>query len=357
MSGMPIMKMALDISHNSVGISKPNPPVGAVIVKDGEIIGKGWTGAPGTPHAEIEAIKDAGPNVIDSTLYVTLEPCAHYGRTPPCIDKIIESGISQVRISIIDPDPRVNGLGISKLKDAGIDVYIGELEEYSLRQMESHIKLMKTGTPFVTVKFASTLDGKVATRLRDSKWITNDQSRIEAHNMRASSDVVMVGIGTVIADDPFLTVRNSTISGSKNPIRVILDSELRISSKSNVINDGNHTIIATTSHKKINFPESVEVAVFSENDLKVDIKSLLKYLGELSVSSVLIEGGPTLIGAFFDENLVDKVHAFIAPAIIGGLDSLNAVSGRGVSLMSEIIRLNSVQYKTIDNDILVTGYC
>ena len=351
------MEIALKMSHNSIGVSHPNPPVGAVVIKDGEIVGKGWTGSPGSPHAEIEAIKDAGTKSVDATLYVTLEPCCHYGRTPPCVDKIIESGITQVRISIIDPDPRVNGLGISKLKDAGIDIHIGELEKDSYRQMEAHIKLMKTGIPFVTVKFASTLDGKMSTNSGESKWITNNKSRVEAHNMRAVSDAIMVGVETIIADDPFLTVRDSTIANFKNPIRVILDSNLRIPLDSNVIKDKNSTIIATTSDKVIDLPALVNTKIFPNIDHKVDIHSLLEHLGELSISSILIEGGPTVIGSFFDQNLVDKVHAFIAPAIIGGQESLNAVAGKGVSLMSEIIRLDSIQYKIIDDDILVTGYC
>lgn len=353
------MEIALKVSHNSIGVSHPNPPVGAIIIKDGEIVGKGWTGSLGSPHAEIEAIKDAGTKAVDATLYVTLEPCCHYGRTPPCVDKIIESGITQVMISIIDPDPRVNGLGISKLKDAGIEIHIGELEKDSSRQMEAHIKLMKTGIPFVTVKFASTLDGKVSTNSGESKWITNKKSRIEAHNMRAVSDAVMVGVGTVIVDNPFLTVRDSSIGNFKNPMRVILDSNLRIPLDSNVIKDNNPTIIATTSDKTIDLPEFVNTKIFpnSNIDNRVDIQSLLEHLGELSISSILIEGGPTLIGSFFDQNLVDKVHAFIAPAIMGGEESLNAVAGKGVSVMSEIIRLDSIQCKIIDDDILITGYC
>tara|TARA_Y100001970_G_scaffold8156_1_gene9331 strand:+ start:30074 stop:31147 length:1074 start_codon:yes stop_codon:yes gene_type:complete len=357
MPDMSFMEMALALSHNSVGISHPNPPVGAVIIKDGEVVGRGWTGAPGSPHAEIEAINDAGSKSVGGTLYVTLEPCSHYGRTPPCVDKIIESGIKKVEISIIDPDPRVNGLGVSKLRDAGLCVRIGELNLDSSFQMEAHIKLMKTGLPFVTVKFAASLDGKVSTSSKESKWITNDKSRIEAHNIRAISDAVIVGIETVIVDDPLLTVRNATIPNHKNPVRVILDSKFRIPLNSNVINDSNDTIIVTNSDKNIDLPENVSVKAFPDSCDKINLHDLLEYLGKLSISSVLIEGGPTLIGSFFDERLVDKVHAFIAPSIIGGQNSLNAVTGKGVSLMSEIIRLNSVQYKIIDNDILVTGYC
>jgi diaminohydroxyphosphoribosylaminopyrimidine deaminase/5-amino-6-(5-phosphoribosylamino)uracil reductase len=358
MPDMTPMEMALDISHNSVGVSHPNPGVGAVIFKDGKLLGKGWTGSPGSPHAEIEAIKDAGNNTCGATLYVTLEPCCHYGRTPPCVDAIIEAGIKHVNISIVDPDPRVNGLGITKLRNFGIDVHIGELEKQSSSLMRPHIKLMKTGIPFVTVKLASTLDGKVATALRESKWITNDKSRIEAHNIRASSDVIVVGVGTVIEDNPLLTVRHSNMPNSKNPIRIILDSKLSIPIESNIINDGNTTIIATTDKNKIiDLPKSVTTEVFADIDGRVNLVDLLEYIGKSRLPSVLIEGGPTLIGSFFDQNLVDKVHAFIAPAIIGGENSLNSVRGKGVSLMSEIIRLNSVEYKIIDTDVLVTGYC
>ena len=305
MADMSIMEMALSISRNSIGVSHPNPPVGAVITNFGEIIAKGWTGAPGSPHAEIEAINIAGDRAKGATLYVTLEPCCHYGRTPPCVDAIIDAGISEVRISIIDPDPRVNGLGISKLKDAGIDVYVGDLEKESSSHMEAHIKLMKTGLPFVTVKFASSLDGKVATNLKESKWITGDKSRLEAHNMRAVSDAVIVGIGTVVVDNPFLTVRNSDIPNPRNPMRIILDSNLKIPHDSNVINDGNYTLIATTNQKtNFDLPKSVDVKTFSTKEGRVDLESLLKFLGKMSVSSVLVEGGPTLIGSFFDIHLV-----------------------------------------------------
>jgi len=358
-SNLSYMRRALDLSNKALGISNPNPPVGAVVVKDGMVVGEGFTGPPGTFHAEKEALNIAGDYARGASLYVTLEPCIHFGRTPPCVDSIIEAGISEVHASVIDPDKRVNGRGVEKLKASDIKVYIGELADDSSRRMQAHIKLMKTGLPFVTVKFAASLDGKIATSSGESQWITGNDARDIAHSMRGETDAIMVGIGTVLADNPRLTARGDySPTTGRQPLRVVVDSNCRTPLNSALLFEPGQTIIASNkSSPTCDLPSSVTIEKFPGSSDRVDLSRLLSYLGKIPVSSVLVEGGSGLTGALFDEGLVDKVVAFLSPSIIGGINSLSAVSGVGAKIISDVIRLSDVEVTSAGDDLLITGYC
>ena len=358
-SKLSYMRRALDLSNKALGISNPNPPVGAVIVKHGTVVGEGFTGAPGTFHAEKEALKVAGNYARGASLHVTLEPCSHSGRTSPCVDAIIEAGISEVHASIIDPDSRVNGRGVEQLRAAGIKVYLGELADDSSKRMQAHIKLMKTGLPFVTVKFAASLDGKIATSTGESQWITGTEARDIVHRMRGETDAIMVGIGTVLADNPRLTARGEySPTTGRQPVRVVVDSNCRTPLDSALLLEPGETLIASNRTAGTHdMPNSVTVEQFPDSTGRVDLSSLLRYLGKIPVSSVLVEGGSRLTGALFDEGLVDKVVAFLSPSIIGGINSLSAVSGEGAKIISDVIRLSDVEVTNVGDDLLITGYC
>ena len=351
------MQRAIEVSSHAVGLSNPNPPVGAVLVKDGEIIAEGFTGSPGTPHAEAAAILKAGSLASGSSLYVTLEPCSHYGRTAPCVQSIIEAGIKKVHASLIDPDPRVSGSGVEILKQSGVEVSIGEMSDEAQKTMEHHIKLMKTGLPLVTVKFAASLDGKIATTSGESQWITGEKARSVSHTMRSVSDSIMVGIGTVLSDDPKLTARDGQISNKRQPTRIVVDSNARTPIDSAMFSEKGQTLIATLKDREpvSAWPHNVTHLKIREDGGKVDLLALFQCLADIPVSSVLVEGGSQLIGALFDQQLVDKVAAFIAPVIIGGEESPSAVGGRGALNMAKISKLSNVMSQNVGDDLLITG--
>ena len=354
------MERALMISMRALGKSKPNPPVGAVLVKDGKIIGEGSTGLPGEQHAEIAAMSGARRDVEGSSLYVTLEPCCHFGKTPPCLNSILEAGIAEVHIAIVDPNPVVSGQSIQTLKEEGIKVTVGLLKEKVERLMAPHITIMRTGMPFVTVKFAATIDGKIATSTGESQWITGSKSRAMGHKLRSQSDAIMVGINTVMADDPRLTVRGpASYDLERRPIRVIIDSHGRISPDSAIFNDDTPILIATAEEKIMNGSyEGAKVLSFpSEVDTKVDLDGLLKYLGSEMITSALVEGGSELIGSLFDLGLVDKVVAFLSPSVIGGRTAITAIGGQGCKNISDVKKLVDVSYDVLGEDIMITGYC
>ena len=352
------MKRAISLSKKSLGVSTPNPSVGAVIVKDGVVIGEGWTGPPGGPHAEINALNQAGDSASGADMYVTLEPCCHFGRTGPCTAAIIESGIKMIHVSALDPNPNVDGRGVKGLRDAGLNVSVGLNEKESIDVMEPHFNLMRTGRPLVIAKFAMSLDGKIAAVSGESKWITGVKSRESVHQLRAHSDAVMVGINTVLMDDPQLTARDGSLPKDfSQPLRVVVDSHGRTPATSAVCNGDAKTLIATSRDAiPFKFPCGVSVKAFPEDSIRVDLDALLKYLANISISSVLVEGGPSLIGSLFDQRLVDKVFAFVAPIIIGG-SAKSAVGGKGSYHMRDVERLVDVELKSIDEDILLTGYC
>ena len=353
------MQEALRIAANAKGRTSPNPLVGAVIVKDGKIIAEGWHRQAGTPHAEIYALKMAGELAKGAILYVTLEPCSHFGRTPPCANAIVEAGIKKVVATMSDPNPKVAGRGFQILRDAGIEVEIGVCEEEARKLNEVFIKWVTTNKPFVTLKTAMSLDGKIATSTGQSKWITSEASRQRVHELRDIHDAIMVGIETVLKDNPMLTTR---IPGGKNPIRIIVDSNARTPLVSNVVTNHHQakTIIAVTENapaERVNALENSGIEIiFAGNGERVDLNILMNELAKREVTSVLLEGGGTLNFALLEAGLIDKVYAFIAPKIIGGRSALTSVEGNGFENLRDAINLKNITTEQIDSDILITGY-
>lgn len=352
------MMEALRAAQNAIGRTSPNPMVGAVVVRDGKIIALGWHRQAGTPHAEIHALNMAGELARGATLYVTLEPCSHYGRTPPCVDAIIKAGIKRVVSAMSDPNPKVAGQGFARLKEAGIDVTIGVLESEARRLNEVFLKWITTGLPFVMLKTAMTLDGKIATSTGESKWITSEAARRRVHEWRNIFDGIIVGIGTVLADNPSLTTRLEI--GSRNPIRIIVDSRARTPLNSNIVTDGQaKTIIAVSEHapkKNIDalIERGVEIIVAGSGE-HVDLKLLLKELAAREITSVMVEGGGTVNFSLLKEGLVDKINAFIAPKIFGGRSALTSVEGEGLKI-DQAVELIDIETEMIGADILISGY-
>ena len=352
------MREALRIARNAEGRTSPNPLVGAVIVKDGKIIAEGWHRQAGTPHAEIHALNMAGDLARGATLYVTLEPCSHFGRTPPCAQAIINAGISRVVAAMSDPNPKVAGRGFELLRAAGVEVEVGLLEAEARRLNEVFIKWITRRLPFVTMKFACTLDGKIATVAGESQWISGSESRRFTHHLRDINNAILVGVGTVLADNPSLTTR--FVEG-KNPVRVIVDSKARTPLESKVVTDKSaRTILAVTENApadKISALKSRGVEVITAgNSERVDLESLMHALAEREITSVLVEGGGTIHFSLLRARLVDKVFAFIAPKIIGGSRALSAVEGAGFAKLSDAVELNDITATTLGEDILISGY-
>jgi diaminohydroxyphosphoribosylaminopyrimidine deaminase/5-amino-6-(5-phosphoribosylamino)uracil reductase len=352
------MRMAIRLAGKGIGKTSPNPMVGTIIVKNGKIIGRGYHKKCGDYHAEINAINSVKGSIRGSTFYVTLEPCSHYGRTPPCVDTLIKKGMRRVVIGTLDPNPEVNGKGIKILRSKGIKVDVGILDTECRQLNEHYFKFIKTGIPYVTVKYAQTLDGRIATKTGDSQWISCEESRKYVHVLRSTNDCVMVGAGTVTADNPQLTVRH--VKG-KNPLRIIVDSKLRIPIKSSVLTDDNlHlTIITTTSKapaRKITTIKKLGAEVLvvkKERNGRVSLSSLLKELGKKKIMSVLVEGGSEIITSLLKANLVDKMIIPIAPMIIG--KGLEAIGDLNINKMKDAIKFSS--FKTIKkgDDIIFEG--
>ena len=351
------MRLALSLAKRGEGKASPNPMVGAVLVKDGKLIAKGYHRYFGGPHAEIEALKRAKDKAKGATLYVTLEPCSHYGKTPPCTLAIIKAGVSKVIAATIDPNPLNSGRGIKILREKGIETEVGICEEKAKKLNESFFKFIREKIPFVTVKVGASLDGKIATFTGESKWITTEKSREVAHNLRNKFDAILVGINTVIKDDPKLLPPSQ-----RKFLRVILDSRLRVPLSSKVLKDQKKapTLIFTTPKanlKKMRIlkNEGIKINVV-ERGGKVPLKKVLSYLGEFGIMSLLVEGGGEVIGSFFEENLVDKIYLFISPRIIGGKNSLSWVGGKGIDSLDKSPKLKISSLKRIDEDIFVEGY-
>ena len=356
MSQLSPMQRALELARRAVGVSSPNPPVGAVVARDGEVVGEGWTRPPGQAHAEIVALQNAGDQARGATLYVTLEPHNFHGRTPPCTQKIIDAGITEVYAATLDPNPQVAGRGVTVLRDAGIAVHVGDGEDEAKELIEPHAKYITTGLPFVTVKFAASLDGKIATRTGDSKWITGEESRAYVHQLRAASDAIMAGINTVLADDPQLTARNPDgTTLPRQPLRVIVDSRGRIPHDARLLSETGNTLVAV-AESRLTIP-GVEIVSLPASDGKVDLNALMHELGRREITSVFVEGGGTLIGSLFDLRLADKVVAFIAPVIIGGQSAPSPVGGQGAERMADTLRLSRVTLQHFGDDVAITGYC
>ena len=357
------MGEALSLARLALGQVSPNPAVGAVVVK-GEVVGRGYTQEPGSWHAEVGALNQAGAEARGGVLYVTLEPCCQYGRTPPCIQAIISAGITEVHMAMLDPNPLVAGRGRDELEKAGIKTYVGEHELEAREINEAYIKYITTGLPFVTAKFAVSLDGKIATRSGDSKWISSEESRKYVHNMRYAADAIMAGVNTVLADDPHLTIRCSGGKGGtarKQPLRIIVDGKGRTPLTAQVFSEPGKTILAlgrkaTPEEKKAFAQAGAEVLELPSAEGLVGLEELFKTLGEREVTSVLVEGGGKLFGSLFDLGLVDKVVAFIAPIVIGGEEAKTAVGGRGIDKVADSLRLERIKVEKFGDDVMVSGY-
>ncbi|MBP3041385.1 bifunctional diaminohydroxyphosphoribosylaminopyrimidine deaminase/5-amino-6-(5-phosphoribosylamino)uracil reductase RibD [Bacillaceae bacterium Marseille-Q3522] len=354
------MYRALDLAKKGVGFTNPNPLVGAVIVKDGRIIGEGYHKFYGGDHAEINAISSASEDVSGAEMYVTLEPCSHYGKTPPCVDAIIKNRIKKVIIGFQDPNPLVSGRGIKFLRENGVEVVTGVLENEGKALNEIYLKYISTGLPFCIMKTAMTLDGKIATYTGDSKWITGELSRKYVHQLRHRVSGIIVGIGTVLADDPMLTTR---IKDGRDAARIIVDSSGKIPLEAKVLHvqSAAPTIIATTAKAdkdKITVLKQIgtQVIVTPIKEGAVDLSYLMKALGEMKIDSILLEGGSKLNFSALKEGIVDKVNAFIAPKIIGGDMAKTAVGGRGAAYMKEAIPLKNIEIHHFGPDIMLEGW-
>lgn len=359
------MQRAIELAKKGAGFVNPNPMVGCVVVKDNIIIGEGYHEYYGGFHAERNALTKMDDAVtLGATLYVTLEPCCHHGKTPPCTDIIIEKGIKKVVVGLLDPNPLVSGNGISILRNAGIEVVTG-VEEDEIKELNKvFLKYIKTKRPYVILKTAMTLDGKIASYTGDSKWITNEKSRELVHKLRSQMMGIVAGIGTVRSDDPMLNCRlTSQQPLIHQPIRIILDTKASISLDSQIVKTAKEyrTILAVSSQQSaVSDLErlksfNVEILPCEEKDGHVDINDLMMKLGEIGIDSLLLEGGSTLNAAFLEDACVDEVYAFIAPKIIGGGQSKSPVGGKGIELMKDAILLKDIKIEQIENDILIKG--
>lgn len=356
------MAMALELAERGSGFTSPNPMVGAVVVKNGRVVGKGYHRAAGLAHAEVEAIDDAGEKARGATLYVTLEPCNHTGRTPPCTEKILTAGIRRVVAAMPDPNPNVAGGGNAYLASRGIEVACGVLEEAAFRLNESFVKYVLTGLPFVILKCAATLDGRLATRSGDSKWITGPRSRQFVHRVRHGVDAIMVGIGTVTTDDPLLTARLENQTG-RNPRRIVLDTRLTISETAKVLRPDAYsdTIIAVGPKAS---PEKMarlkqKGATILETTVKegrIDLPSLLKRLGEMKITSLLVEGGSRVLASALADGIADKILFFYAPKILGGDDGAPICRGMGAALIRDAVTVTNINVHRFDDDVMIEGY-
>ncbi|QUW23817.1 bifunctional diaminohydroxyphosphoribosylaminopyrimidine deaminase/5-amino-6-(5-phosphoribosylamino)uracil reductase RibD [Sporosarcina sp. Marseille-Q4063] len=352
------MNLAIENARAMKGQTDPNPLVGSVIVNENRIVGVGTHLKAGEPHAEIHAIRMAGDKARGGTIYVTLEPCSHFGRTGPCAVAIVEAGIKKVVIATLDPNPVVAGNGVKILEDAGIEVVIGVMEEESRKMNEVFNKFIVEQKPFMTMKAGSALDGKIATHTADSKWITSEEARSDVHVLRNEHMAILVGVNTVIEDDPELTTR---IPNGRNPIRVILDSTLRIPLDSKVVNDKQAPTWIFTSNKydqkAKRILEERGISIYPTSGKEhVDPNDVVRILGEKLVSSVLIEGGGTIHAAFLENQLVDKVEIYIAPKLVGGSQAPTFLEGAGVELMRDAVDLENLQVTQIGKDFKFTGY-
>lgn len=352
------MDLAINNARAMKGQTDPNPLVGSVIVNDNRIVGVGAHLKTGEPHAEIHALRMAGDKAIGGTIYVTLEPCSHHGRTGPCAEAIVKAGLKKVVIATLDPNPVVSGRGVKILEDAGIEVIVGIQEEASKKMNEVFNKFIVEKLPFVTLKSGITLDGKIATHTSDSKWITSEEARYDVHKLRNENMAILVGVNTVIADNPELTTR---IPNGRNPIRIILDSILKIPLGSKVVTDKlADTWIFTSANydeDKKNALEKMGISVFSTSGSKqVNPLDVMKLVGEKGVSSVLIEGGGTINAAFLENKLIDKAIIYIAPKLIGGHLAPTFMEGQGIDKMGDAVELVDTDFIKVGKDFKFTGY-
>lgn len=363
------MARALELAWQGRGWTSPNPIVGSVVVKNGHIIGEGFHPQVGKPHAEVFALDAAGEEARGATLYVTLEPCAHHGRTPPCVERVLASGIERVVVAIEDPNPLVAGRGIQALREAGIVVEQGVLAREALKANERFFKYIRTKRPFVAIKTGMSLDGKIATASGESQWITNEASRAHVQVLRATYDAIMVGVNTVVQDNPHLTCR---LPGGRQPLKIVIDSLARTPVNANIFSKPagtsslrSNTLICVSSkapEERLRALRAVgaEILVSPDagfsSDTHVDLARLMGILGRREVTSILLEGGGTLNAAALESGIVDKLYAFIAPKLIGGVGAPTMVEGSGVTLLEEAVHLHGLTATSMGGDILLEAY-
>jgi diaminohydroxyphosphoribosylaminopyrimidine deaminase/5-amino-6-(5-phosphoribosylamino)uracil reductase len=355
-----LMAEAIALAATADFRTSPNPMVGALVVRDGAVIARGYHRAAGEEHAEVIALREAGDAARGAELYVTQEPCVHYGRTPPCADAVIGSGVARVVVGMQDPNPKVDGRGLQALRDAGIKVSDGVLADRVQKLNEFFVKHATTRLPFVTAKFAMSLDGRIATHGGESKWITSEEAREQVHHLRHAHDAILVGANTVLRDDPNLTTRLP--GGGRSPLRVVVDSRLRVPLDARIFTQDSGAVLIATSDRSRGdrlreFEQrGVPVVVLPSAEGRVGLLDLLRHLGKRDCISMLIEGGSSMHGSAFDQRLVDKVVAFIAPTIIGGLEAPAAVGGHGVDRLADAHRLRDVEVRQLGPDLMVSGY-
>jgi diaminohydroxyphosphoribosylaminopyrimidine deaminase / 5-amino-6-(5-phosphoribosylamino)uracil reductase len=359
------MKEALELAARGRATTAPNPMVGCILVKDGEVIGKGWHRRARGPHAEVYALQEAGESARGATAYVTLEPCSHFGRTPPCADALVKAGVARAHVAMLDPNPLVAGKGVQRLREAGIEVIVGEREAEARRLNEVFVRYITTRRPFVIAKWAMTLDGKIATHRGHARWISGEASREHAHSVRHQTCAILIGRGTALADDPSLTTRlppGSDIE-PQHPLRVVLDSRglLPLSLRLFDPHLVGQTVVATTNQSTLAWrnalgEQGVEVLCFPQDERgRVDLLPLLEALGERQCSSLLVEGGAVVFGSFFEQKLVNLLHVYVAPKLVGGLDAPGPIAGRGVNKMSEAHQLHWRELEPLGEDWLLVA--
>jgi diaminohydroxyphosphoribosylaminopyrimidine deaminase/5-amino-6-(5-phosphoribosylamino)uracil reductase len=353
------MRRALELAAQGQGAVEPNPMVGCVIARGAEIIGEGWHRRFGGPHAEIEALKLAGERARGATMYVTLEPCCHQGKTPPCTRAMIAAGIARVVAAMSDPFPKVAGGGMAELRAAGIDVQSGVLEDEARELSAPYLKLLATGRPWIIAKWAMTLDGKIATASGDSRWISGRESREIVHQLRGRVDAIVVGRGTAAADDPLLTARPP---GPRTAVRVVVDTQASLSSQSQLVRTAAQAPVLVAVGNEARAAEcerllmtGCQVHVCAGLTPQIRLESLLDELGKRRLTNVLIEGGSRLLGGFLDLRLIDEVHAFIAPKLAGGKDALGPIGGRGIEEIASAIELDDIAVRRIGSDLYLHG--
>jgi diaminohydroxyphosphoribosylaminopyrimidine deaminase/5-amino-6-(5-phosphoribosylamino)uracil reductase len=354
------MERALELAEQGRGYVEPNPLVGAVVVREGQFVGEGWHQRYGQAHAEVNALADAGIGAEDATLYVTLEPCCHHGKTPPCTDAVLRAGIRRVVAAMLDPFPAVGGKGVERLRAAGVAVEVGVGEARARRLNAPYLTLLEMGRPQVHAKWAMTLDGKIATRSGDSKWISNVVSRWRVHELRGRMDAIVVGMGTAVADNPQLTVRPP---GPRTPTRIVLDSRGRLPPESFLAQTAGQTptLLATTQAISSEAQRALEelgvrVLPLPAVDERVDVAALLAELGRQRMTNVLVEGGSAVLGSFLDAGLVDEVHVFVAPRLAGGTDARTPIGGRGIGSIAEALRLSECRCEELQGDFYLHGW-
>lgn len=357
---MNFMLTALQEARKGMGRTSPNPMVGAVLVKNNKIISRAYHHKAGEPHAEVLAIKKAGKKAKGSTLYINLEPCCHYGKTPPCANAIIKAWIKTVHIAMLDPNPKVAGKGKKELEKAGIKVVVGEEKQEALLLNEIFVKYITSHKPFVAAKWAMSLDGKTATRAGKSKWISGVESRLLVHKLRRQYDAILAGVNTVLKDDPRLTARLHGVH-SRQPVRIVVDSAGKTPVSAKIFKAHGKVIIAATKklskNKKQKYQErGAEVIITKSNNDKVNLKELMKKLGKMEISSVLIEGGGEITASAWEQNLLDKIYAFIGNKLIGGGDAKTPLGGKGIANMAQAKPLKIHEIKQLGSDLLVVAY-